>query len=82
MKTLQLQKAKAELSKLVEAVQLQGPTVITVRGREKAVLISKRDYDKKLGRAGTLYAFFRESPLCGSSIRFERDPSLVRKIRL
>jgi prevent-host-death family protein len=80
MKLLQLQRVKAELSRIVEAVQVDGPIVITVRGREKAVLISKRDYDKKLARGGSLWSFLRASPLRGTALDLERDRSPTRKV--
>ena len=63
-------------------MKLEGPTVITVRGREKAVLMSKRDYDKRVARGGTLNGFFRAAPLRGTSIRLERDPSRARNVEL
>jgi prevent-host-death family protein len=82
MTSLQLQRAKAELSRIVEAVQVDGPVVITVRGREKAVLMSKRDYDKKVARGGNLWSFLRASPLRGAALRLERNPSPARDIEL
>jgi prevent-host-death family protein len=82
MKRLQLQEAKARLSQVVENVQSEGPAVITVRGRDKAVLISKRDYDKKFARAGSLFDFFRSSPLRGLSLDLTRDESPPRDVKL
>ncbi len=41
----QLQDAKSKLSELIRFAQ-ESPQVITVRGREEAVLISKKYYDK------------------------------------
>jgi len=41
-----LQDAKNKLSELVRASQSQGPQVITVRGKEEAVLVSRADYEK------------------------------------
>ena len=80
MKSHQLQRAKANLSRIVEEVQVDGPAVITVHGRAKAVLISKRDYDQKVGRGGSLMRFLRASPLRGVELDLVRDQSLGRKV--
>jgi prevent-host-death family protein len=82
MKVLQLQQAKATLSQVVETVQGGGPVVISVRGREKAVVISKRDYDRRIGRNSSLLGFFRASPLRDVSLDPTRDKSPVRKVEL
>jgi prevent-host-death family protein len=82
MKSLQLQHAKASLSRIVEEVQGEGPVVITVRGREKAVVMSKRDYDRRVARQGSLLGFLRQSPLRGVSLDVTRDKSPTRKVEL
>ncbi|HVR20102.1 MAG TPA: type II toxin-antitoxin system Phd/YefM family antitoxin [Polyangiaceae bacterium] len=82
MKTLQLQEAKAKLSQIVAALESEGPTVITVRGREKAVLVAKRDYDRRIDRRKNLWSFMRDSPLRGTPLDFERDRSSARPVKL
>lgn len=80
MKVLQLQHAKATLSRVVETVQGEGPIAISVRGREKAVVMSKRDYDRRIGRGGSLLDFLRASPLRGVTLDVRRDASPTRKV--
>jgi antitoxin Phd len=82
MKVLQLQQVKATLSQVVETVQGEGPVVISVRGREKAVVMSKRDYDRRIARAGSLLGFLRASPLRGVTLDVTRDQSPTRKVDL
>jgi len=82
VKTLQLQEAKAKLSQIVAALENDGPTVITVRGREKAVLVAKRDYDRRIDRRKNLWSFLRDSPLRGAPFDFERDRSSARPVKL
>ena len=59
----QLKKAKARLSELVHKAREEGPQVITVRGKDAAVVLSAERYAKLVGRKGTLMDFFRKSPL-------------------
>ena len=82
MKTAQLQQAKASLSEYVQGLDSQGPVMITVRGREAAVLMSKKDYDRRQRSAGGLLEFFRRSPGREIPLDLERDKSPQRKIRL
>jgi prevent-host-death family protein len=60
--TWQLQKAKAMLSEVVKSAAL-GPQIITVRGEEKAIVLSMEDYNK-LNRPNkpNLVEFFQNSP--------------------
>jgi antitoxin Phd len=41
-----LEDAKARFSELVRRAENEGPQAVTVRGREAAVLISARDYER------------------------------------
>ncbi len=43
MHTWKLQEAKAHLSEVIRLCVQQGPQILTVRGKEEAVLISKQD---------------------------------------
>ncbi|MDR0597784.1 MAG: type II toxin-antitoxin system prevent-host-death family antitoxin [Treponema sp.] len=58
----QLQRAKAMLSEVVRSAARE-PQIITVRGEEKAVVLSMEEY-KKLNKPDkpTLYEFFQSSP--------------------
>lgn len=42
----QLQEAKNRLSEVVKAAESRGPQVITVRGKETAVVLSMQDYQR------------------------------------
>lgn len=78
----QLQEAKAHLSEVVRLCTQQGPQVLTVRGKEEAVLISKKDYERLTGAKQNLFDFMRQSPLKGLEISVERDRSQIREIDL
>lgn len=78
----QLQDAKARFSELVKSSRERGPQVITVHGRAAAVLLSKADYDRLTGPEQGLVAFLRSSPLRGSRLKLERNPSPTRRVRV
>jgi len=82
MKRWQLQKAKAQLSKLVKAATARGPQEITVRGEPAAVVISKSDYDKLSRPKPSFMEFLRKSPLFGLTLEIDRDRSPVRDVVL
>ncbi len=82
MQSWQLQEAKARLSALVRETEDGGPQVITVRGRPCAVVLSKRDFDRLKGRKPSLVQFLRDSPLAGTELEFDRDPSASRPVDL
>lgn len=82
MQTWQLQEAKAHLSEVVRLCAQQGPQVLTVRGKEEAVLLSKKDYERLMGTKTNLFDFIRQSPLMGLDINWERDPSPNRDVDL
>jgi prevent-host-death family protein len=64
----QLQEAKAMLSQLVRDAE-QEPQIITVRGEEKAAVISMEEYRKthpeKTTKWTNAYDYFQHSPLYG-----------------
>ena len=78
----QLQDAKARLSEVVKLAQSDGPQAITVHGRQAAVLVSRRDYERLTGRKPSFVEFVRTSPLAGADLRVKRDRSPVRKVEL
>ena len=69
----QLQEAKNRLSEVVKAAESKGPQVITVRGKETAVLISMSEYRKLTPHKESLYEFLRKSPLRGVELVIERS---------
>lgn len=78
----QLQEAKAQLSEVVRLCSVEGPQVLTVRGKEQAVVISKADYDKLLGTKPNFTEFMAASPLKGIELNLERDNSAARELDL
>ena len=86
-KTWKLQEARDHFIEVVRRAESEGAQTITVRGREKAVVISCEEYRRM--RAGSeadeaertgkdLIEFFRNSQLYGLELEIERD----RPIRL
>jgi len=57
----QLQEAKAMFSEVIKA-STQNPQIITVHGRETAVIISYEEYKKLSSPRQNLYEFFQNSP--------------------
>ena len=82
MQTWQLQEAKAHLSEVVRLCVQQGPQLLTVRGKEEAVLISKKDYEFFIGEKLNFFDFMQQSPLKGLDIACERDQSRNREVEL
>jgi prevent-host-death family protein len=78
----QLQEAKAKLSEVIKAALLK-PQIITVRGKETAVILSAREYRKLAGPRQALYEFIQSSPLCDSELELpKRLPEQMRDIKL
>lgn len=82
MQTWQLQEAKAHLSEVVKLCSSQGPQLLTVRGKEEAVILSKKDYERLTGKNPSFLNMMAASPLKGLDIEFERDQSANRDIEL
>jgi prevent-host-death family protein len=78
----QLQSAKNRLSEVVSKASTEGPQVITVRGKETAVILSIEEFRKLKAPQGTLVEFFRLSPLSGSGIVVERSRDTGRSADL
>jgi prevent-host-death family protein len=78
----QLQEAKNKLSQLVEEARKSGPQVITVRGREAAVVLSIEEYRRLAPKQESLAEFLAKSPLRASGLEIERLPELGRDIEL
>lgn len=80
--TWQLQEAKNKLSRVVAEAGKSGPQVITVRGKEAAVLMSADDYRKLVRREGSLAQFFQDSPLHGVELDLKRSRDTGREVEL
>ena len=72
----QLQMAKAKFSEVFRRARTEGPQRITKQGKEGVVMISDEQYDKltlKSHQPKSIVQFFRESPLVGVELDWERD---------
>jgi prevent-host-death family protein len=74
----QLQEAKAMLSEVIKASAAR-PQIISVRGKETAVILSIGDYQKLARPRQTFFEFIQSSPL--RDLDFELPPRLPEKIR-
>jgi len=78
----QLQEAKAMLSEVIKAADFK-PQIITVRGKETAVILSYNEYKKLIRPAQTLFEFIQNSPLRDFELELpQRQPEKMRDIRL
>ena len=75
-----LQEAKNRLSHVVEQAVVAGPQTITVRGQEKAVVVSAEEYKRLIKPSVPLTEFFRQSPLYGVNLDLERSGDTGRDI--
>jgi len=74
----QLQEAKAMLSKVVKA-SVTKPQIISVRGKDTAVIISIGEYQKLVRPRQTFFEFIQSSPL--RDLDIELPPRLPEKMR-
>ena len=79
IQTWQLQEAKNKLSRVIENAVNSGPQIITRRGVEVAVVLSHAEVQGMIASRESLSAFFRDSPLAGTDLDFDRDKSDVRQ---
>jgi hypothetical protein len=56
--------------------------VITLHGRDAAVVVSASDYARKGKPKGSLVEFFRKSPLAGTALEVGRSRDSGRPVRL
>lgn len=82
MHSWQLQEAKAQLSEVVRLCLVEGPQVLTVRGKEEAIIISKKDYEKIIGKKTKFTEFIKNSPLQGTELELRRNTTKGRSIKL
>jgi len=78
--TWQLQRAKAEFSKLIDMSIEKGPQTVTRHGRPTAVVMSAAEYTKLKSREPDFKTFLRKVPLYRLELTRSRDPG--RKIDL
>ena len=81
----QLQTAKARFSELFSLARTQGPQLILRQKKDGVVMLTVEQFDLLIARAHqgkSLVQFFRESPLVGMNLSFERDKDMGREIDL
>lgn len=81
----QIQTAKARFSEVFRLARSNGPQHITRQGKEGVVMIADEEYERLVGRSHqpkSLLQFFRESPLVGLELEFERQKDRERDIEL
>jgi prevent-host-death family protein len=78
----QLQDAKNRLSELVRKARDEGPQVITLHGRDAAVVVSARDYARTAKPKESLAEFVRRSPLAGTQLDVGRSRDTGRPVKL
>jgi len=70
------------LSEVIKAADLK-PQIITVRGKETAVILSYNEYKKLTRPAQTIFEFIQNSPLRDFELELPlRQPEKMRDIRL
>lgn len=81
----QVQTAKARFSEVFRRARTEGPQHITRQGKEAVVMISEEQFDELTARSRqpkSLVQFFRQSPLVGLNLDFERDRDPGRDVDL
>ena len=76
----QLQRAKAEFSKLIDISTKKGPQTVTRHGRPAAVVVSAADYRRLADRRRDFKAFLRRAPL--GRLKIERSRDVGRHVTL
>ena len=80
--TWKLQDAKNRFSEVVKEALRAGPQIVTLRGKETAVVLSVEEY-RRLARPDiSLVEFLRSSPLVELELDLERDRDTGREIDL
>jgi len=74
--------AKARLSELIERALTDGPQTITRKGKQAVVVVSIKEWQRKIRRTGNLAEFFAASPLRGSGLKIKRTKSGPRAVEL
>ena len=81
-KIWQLQEAKNKFSQVVNEALDKGPQVVTRRGKEIVVILSREDYGRLKKSQSGVVEFFQNSPLVGVELDTERDKTHPREVTL
>jgi prevent-host-death family protein len=81
----QVQHAKAHFSEVFHLARTKGPQLITRQGKDGVVMMPVEQFDLLVARSRqpkSLVQFFRQSPLVGLELVFERDKDTGRDMEL
>jgi prevent-host-death family protein len=81
----QLQTAKARFSELFRLARTEGPQLIMRQNKDGVVMLPVEQFNLLVSRAHQptgLVQFFRQSPLGGLDLDFERNKDMGREIEL
>ncbi len=79
----QLQEAKNKLSQVVRDAKESGPQVITVHGKDAAVVVSIEEYQRLENVAqGSVLEFMQSSPWSDVELDIERIDDVGREVEL
>ncbi len=81
-KVWQLQEAKNKFSQVVNEALNKGPQIVTRRGKEIVVILSREDYRRLKKSQSGVVEFFQRSPLVGVELDLERDKTHPREVTL
>jgi len=81
-KKWQLQEAKNKFSQVVNEALVKGPQIVTRRGEDVVVIISKEEYGCLKKSQSNLSELFRQSPLFGVELDVERDRTYPRDLEV
>lgn len=71
--------AKNKLSEVIAAAEAGEAQVITKNGKETAVVISYKEFQRLTARQESLNEFLLKSPLCGAKLNLTRSKDTGRK---
>jgi prevent-host-death family protein len=74
-----VEKARAQLSQVIEQALTTGPQTITRNGRDAVVVVLADEWERKTKRKGSVADFFAESPLRNSGLVINRDREKPRE---
>lgn len=77
-----LQDAKSRFSELFDRAITEGAQVVSRRGKQKVVVLSKEEYDRLTRPEGSLSEFLLNSPLAGTELNLERIRDLPRSVEI
>jgi len=77
-----LQDAKSRFSELFDRAITEGAQVVSRRGKQKVVVVSKEEYDRLTQPEGSLSEFLLNSPLAGTELNLERVRDLPRSVEI